>query len=230
MTTTKDLQVIVLCGGKGERLKPLTESIPKPLVAINNRAILSYIIEHLKKYQLEEIIFTTGYKSNMIDDFVKEINLHGHYTTFDSGDVDIIERIKSVKHLIRNDFIVVYGDTLSDVNIDELIRFHLSQSKPATVTLWPLRSTFGVLDLNESNVVVSYQEKPVLDKWINIGYFYFKKEAFSMMEKFNRYEDFIKELVEKRLLTGHKHLGLHITVNTQKELQEAEANIDKIVL
>ena len=87
-------KIILLCGGKGERLKPLTIDIPKPLIQINKKPIISYIFEHLESFKLDEFIITTGYKADKIDFYMKELKPSFSYKTVNSGETDIIQRIK----------------------------------------------------------------------------------------------------------------------------------------
>ena len=224
----RPLKIILLCGGKGERLYPLTNDIPKPLLKIRDKPILSYIIEHLAKYDLKDLIITTGYKAERISDFIQENYSGSGFRIVDSGDVDIINRIQDSITDVDGDFMILYGDTISNIEINELVRFHQSNEKPATMTVWQLRSQFGIVDLGEKGEVQGFQEKPKLDKWINIGYFYFKQELKGMLGEYDSYAEFLNVLAERRLLNAFRHEGIHITVNTLKELSEAEKNIKRI--
>lgn len=223
----KNLKALILCGGKGERLKPLTESIPKPLVPIQGKPILGYILNHLKKHGVRDIVIATGYKSEKIEEYVADPQIRDSFNIelVNSGDVDIIQRIRDSLPKLNSDFLMVYGDTLSNVDISELIDFHKRSGEKVAVTLWRMRSPFGVLEVDESGVVQSYQEKPKLDKWINIGYFLYSEKMKSSFEGYATYESYLKNLVDRKILSGYKHEGIHITVNTQKELSEAEEQL-----
>ena len=222
------LQTLILCGGKGERLRPLTDDLPKPLVEINDKAILGYIIDHLLKFDIDNIIIASGYKSEIINKYIDSEYPALNIKISNQGNVDIIERITSVTPEVASDLIVMYGDTISDVDLKELIEFSNNRVESVAVTLWPLRSQFGVLELDENNKVVSYTEKPILNKWINIGYFYFKQKGLSMLEGCNSFEEYLSKLVSKQELAGYKHKGQHITVNSLKDLKEAESQLLKI--
>ena len=168
----KKLDAIILCGGRGERLRPLTDTIPKPLIPIKGKPILHHIIEYFNKSPLSNFIIAAGYKANMIVDYMKNFKDSSSCSIIDSGQCDIIIRIKEcMKKIPNKDFLVLYGDTLSDINILELIKFHKNHGKKATVTLWQLKSQFGLMEISKEGLVESYIEKPTLDKWINIGYF-----------------------------------------------------------
>jgi len=221
------LQVVVLCGGKGERLRPLTADLPKPLIPIKGKPLLGHIVEHIQKYAVDELIAAVGYKADRIKEYFDALGVKA--TLVDSGDADIVKRLTACAPLIKGGFLVLYGDTLSNVDIDDLIAFHRARPQKATVTVWPLRSPFGLLEVGEDGEVTSFKEKPTLDKWINIGYFYFEKEALSWMDGFERFEDFLAHLVAKGQLNAYRHDGVHITVNTINDLQEAEENIGRFL-
>jgi NDP-sugar pyrophosphorylase family protein len=219
------IQALILCGGKGERLQPFTSNLPKPLVEIKGKSILGYIIEHISVPEIDKITVATGYMSEKISKYLEENHSKLNISVSDQGDVDILARIISILPTIKTDFILLYGDTISDVNLIDLIKFSKKRKESVTVTLWPLKSQFGVLETDENNKVISYAEKPILNKWINIGYIYFKKKSFSLIRESKTFEAFLNNLVDQKELAGFKHKGHHITVNTLKELKDAEAQI-----
>mgnify|MGYP001453634689 CR=1 FL=1 len=91
-----------------------------------------------------------------------------------------------------------------------------------------LISQFGIVDIDDNNAVIGFKEKPRLDKWINIGYFYFDNKVSSMLNDASSFSDFLEKLSKKRMLGAFKHEGIHITINTIKELSEAQKNISSI--
>jgi NDP-sugar pyrophosphorylase family protein len=91
-----------------------------------------------------------------------------------------------------------------------------------------LSTNFGVVELNDNMEIIQFKEKPRLDKWINIGYFFMRKELFNDLKKFTKFEDFLKYCGDNQLLNAYKHEGEHYTVNTIVELELVEQNIDKI--
>jgi len=121
--------------------------------------------------------------------------------------------------------LVLYGDTLSDVNLVDLLSAHHKSKCEATVTVWPLKSSFGVFDLDETSRVTNYEEKPELDKWINIGYFVLSESAINNLQKFTSFEAFLSDLTSRRQLHAFKHRGIHITINSRAELEEAESEL-----
>tara|TARA_Y100000590_G_scaffold469461_1_gene657184 strand:+ start:2742 stop:3425 length:684 start_codon:yes stop_codon:yes gene_type:complete len=220
------IKIILLCGGKGERLHPLTTESPKPLIKIKGKPIISYIIDHLSQFDLYDLIITTGYKANKISEYFRSIE--SNYKIINSGEVDIIKRIQDSTKFINGDFMVLYGDTISNININNLIDYHKSNDRPVTMTVWPMQSQFGIVEITEDGNVIGFKEKPKLDKWINIGYFYFKNEMIETINQHENYAEFLKEIASQNLLNAFRHNGIHITVNTIRELADAEKNINFI--
>jgi len=223
----KKVSAVILCGGKGERLRPLTESIPKPLVCIKGRPILSYLLEHVRKSGIVDVIVAAGFQAEKITAFFDDHHHDLAVTIVNSGDVDIIDRVRACSPHVPGDFILLYGDTLADVNFSQLQDFHYSHGAKATITLYPLTSQFGLAELDQDGNVTRFQEKPVLDKWINIGNFYYENSALTWMKDFSTYAQFLEFLGTQGKLKGFKHHGIHITVNTLRELEDAEKNIDE---
>lgn len=223
-----DLKALILCGGKGERLKPLTETVPKPLVKIKGRPILSYLISHFEGYGFREFVIAVGYKSETVLNYFEHAHKDLRIEIVDSGDADIITRIKDSSKYLTGDFIMCYGDTLADVNLDGLVRFHGNHEGDISITCYPLQSQFGVLEISDNGSVTSFVEKPILDKWINIGYFYFSQQIMDKVKKHGKFLDFLNETIHEGRLYSYKHRGVHITVNTLKELQDAENNITQL--
>ena len=222
-------EAIILCGGKGERLRPITKDIPKPLVKINNKPILHYVIEHLKQFEIGNINIAGGYKSSVLKKYFSENKYDINIDIYDSGDVDIIKRIQDILTVVQKDVIVLYGDTISNVDITDLISNHRKSSKEITMTVWPMKLAYGVVEIAEDGTVESFAEKPILDKWINIGYFYINKHYRDYIINHNSFEYFLLNAANNKSINAYKHLGLHITVNTLSELQEAQSNIKSII-
>jgi len=220
-------QALILCGGKGERLLPITDSIPKPLVKIDKEPILSYQIKYLEKKGIKDFIIATGYKSKLIEDYLTKSFSNLNIRIVDSGIVDIMLRLHDCKPYLKDEFLLCYGDTLADIDILKLYQFHKKRNAKATVSTYQIHSQFGIIKTNRSSLVKEFLEKPKLDAWINIGYFIFNKTIID--NKAINFADFISQLVRSGYLYSYKHMGLHITVNTVKELKEAQQNIKNYI-
>ena len=219
------MKILLLCGGEGTRLYPLTKKIPKPLVKIKNKTIIDYIIAHLCKYNLNEYLICSGYKSAMIKDHFN--NIKSIKTEIvNSGSVDILQRIKDCRKMLDNEFMVCYGDTIADVNINKLYQFHKSHPGIATICSYQLNQNFGLIKENNENLVISFKEKPQYPGSINIGYFIFNNKVFENIQFANNWLDLIHILIAEKQLYSFQHEGIHITINTLNELALAEKSID----
>lgn len=216
-------QALILCGGKGERLKPITNSIPKPLVKINGKPLLGYQINYLVKRGINKFVIATGFKSKLIIDYINHNYSHLEIDIVDSGDVDIMKRIYDCMMYLDEEFLLCYGDTLADIDIQNIYNFHKNHNGKVTVSTYQLTSQFGIIKTDENDLVVEFLEKPKLDAWINIGYFIFDKSIITNSS--NNFANFISKLALSRYLFSYKHNGFHLTVNTINELKDAELNI-----
>ena len=223
-----NLVAIILCGGKGVRLRPLTNDIPKPLINIDNKPILSHVIKHLRTHGIKKFIIATGYQSNKIKEFMEETYVDLDYKLVDSGDVGILARVQDCIKGINSDFLLCYGDTISDINLTDLVKFHRKNAKSVTISSFPIMIPFGVMEVDKNNNVKSFNEKPILQNVMNIGYYYFNKEDYGMIERNNGIIELLNSLIKSQDLKCYKHNGIHITINTLAELEIANENIKKI--
>ena len=221
-----ELTVVILCGGKGLRLRPITKNIPKPLVKINNKSILEHIIQYFLKFKIKNFIIATGYKNKLIDKFIAEKfnnrNIKIVYTGLNS---DIITRLNKSSKYSKKNFLVCYGDTMVDIDLNKYIKFYLKNVKKTLVASYQLKSSFGILNIMKNNNVVDFREKPELDIWFNVGYFMFSSDNFYLFKKFKKFQELLKFLSKKNLMRAYKHIGNHITVNTVAELEIAKKHI-----
>lgn len=224
---SKDLTILILAGGKGERLLPLTKSVPKPLIKIHKKEILSYVIDYLKRFRFLKILILTGYKSILINKFIKKKYKKSHKikTFFTGVNSDIAERIKKVFNQTSDNILICYGDTLANVNINNLIKLQKKLKDKTIITTLQHKSSFGIIKLNKKKEIISYVEKPKLDLYINIGYILIKKDKLKKIFKFNNFQNFLHHLVKKDKVLSNIHKGNHTTVNTIYELDQAKKNL-----
>tara|TARA_B110000014_G_C19967885_1_gene501003 strand:- start:48 stop:761 length:714 start_codon:yes stop_codon:yes gene_type:complete len=218
-----NLSVMILCGGKGVRLRPITKNLPKPLIKIKKKEILSHIIDQIQSYGMKDILVTSGYKHSLIKNFFLKNHIDCNIKIINSGvNNDIIKRVQSVIKYSKNDLLICYGDTLADINIGQLYKFHVKNKYPATICSYEMKSNFGILQIDKKNNVKNYKEKPSLNVWFNIGYIIINKSIYKNVFRFKKFEDLLHSLVKKSKVKSYKHKGLHITINTVKELEEAK--------
>jgi glucose-1-phosphate cytidylyltransferase len=201
------MKVVLFAGGMGSRLSEETILKPKPMVEIGGKPILWHIMKMYSKYGHNEFIICLGYKGYMIKEYFLNYFIHNsdvtveldnnnvnvHYTNSESFKVTLIDtglktmtagRLKKIeKYIDDDDFLLTYGDGLSDVNIDELIKFHKKHDKIATLTAVQPEARFGGLNLNSDGCIHKFKEKPKGDgNWINGGFFVLKKDVFKYLE------------------------------------------------
>jgi len=223
----RGVKVLLLCGGKGERLRPMTDSLPKPLVPIKDRPMLHYLIRQFESQGYRRFVVAVGYKAQTVVDYLKAHHAHLDIDIVDSGDADILQRMRDSMPYLQGDFIMCYGDTLADVNLKELAAFHRCHDGGVTITTFQLQVPFGVLRVGGSGRVHQFAEKPFLNEWINIGYYYFNRRTLPDLRRGRDLVGFLQTMIRRHELFAYKHLGIHITVNTMKELQDAEKNISR---
>jgi glucose-1-phosphate cytidylyltransferase len=240
---------MILCGGQGTRLREETEFRPKPLVEVGGRPILWHIMKLYAHYGLSDFVLCLGYRGNMIkehflnyeamnSDFTvslgskHEVEYHRSHTEVgfrvtlaDTGlDSMTGARIKRAMQYIDGDtFMVTYGDGLSDVNIEELLRFHREHGRLATVTTVRPVSRYGVLDLDGSGTVSGFDEKPQIDGWINGGFFVFDRavgEYFSADASCVLEQEPLQRLAREGQLMAYRHDGFFYAMDTYRELKK----------
>ena len=226
--TKDEISVLILCGGAGQRLRPLTKMIPKPLVKIRNKSMLEYIINHFLKYNINNITIASGYRHNLIKNFINKKYKKKNFKVINTGtNSEIIDRIKKISPKLNKKIILCYGDTLVDINLNKLISYFKKNKNKFIISTYELKSTFGILDLKNNNDVKKFREKPKLGMWFNVGYFIFSKKIINKLKNFKKFEYFLSNLAKQKKMKAFKHTGKHITVNTISELEDAKNQINK---
>ncbi len=212
------MQVVILCGGKGTRMG--NDELPKCLFPIGDKPILWHIMHSYAYYGFNEFILCLGYKAAKIKEYFaksKEWNI----TCVDTGvDTNTGGRIKRVKEYVKTDlFHATYGDGLSDINIAKLLEFHHMHKKMATLTAVKPFSPFGIVGIDpHSNSVTHFEEKPILDHWINGGFFIFHKEIFRYIHDNDILEkESFERVVADKALNAYKHDGFWMCMDTYKD-------------
>jgi glucose-1-phosphate cytidylyltransferase len=216
------MQCVILAGGLGTRLREETEFKPKPLVEIGGKPIIHHLIKYYAYFGIKEFIVCSGYKGEMLK------NYFDHNSDFKDVKVNVVdtgelsntgERLRRIQHLINYEyFYCTYGDGLSDIDLQQVKVLHLENKK--TVTLCSARpiSRFGVLEIDGNNQVVKFREKPLLDSWINIGFFIFSEDIFNFLEKDSELETgVLMPLAEEGKVNAYKHNGFWQPMDTYRE-------------
>lgn len=212
------MRVVILCGGKGTRMG--REKLPKPLFLIGGKPILWHIMNMYDHYGLNDFILCLGYEGHKIRDYFS-----GHrkwkIAFADTGiETNTGERIKRVAHLIRDDvFCATYGDGVSNINVHALLKAHSLHNKIATITVVKPHSPFGIVGIDShTQTVTHFEEKPVLDHWINGGFFVFNKALFGYLKKGDVLEkDTFLRLLRNKQIAAFKHDGFWKCMDTYKD-------------
>jgi len=215
------MKVVILCGGKGTRLSEYTEDTPKPLINIGNKPILWHLMKIYENYGHTDFILCLGYKKEKIEEYFKDSAWNINFV--DTGvDSSKGERIKKIEKFIdEDDFLVSYGDDLSDVNINEVIEFHKKNKKIVTLTAVSLMSQFGILELNNNEEIIGFKEKPKLDYLMNGGFYVFNKKIFDYIKKgYDLEKETFRDLAKEKQIAAFKHNGFWKSMNTLKDVIE----------
>ncbi len=242
------MKVVILSGGIGYRLKEETEFKPKPMVFIGNKPILWHIMKIYSHFGYNEFIIALGYKGDYIKDYflnqkylsdnftlntkTSSLKLHKNDDNKDDFKVTLVdtgqdtlpgERILRIKDFIPEedeDFMVTYGDGVSNVNIEQLVKFHKKGGLIGTVTGVHPRSKYGLLTIDKAGLVQKFSEKPVLTEWINGGFMIFKKQFFSYLREGEFEHPAIKRLINQKQLSVYIHNDFFHSMDTYNDVDD----------
>ena len=225
------MKVVILAGGFGTRLSEYTKSIPKPLVEINKKPILGYIIEHYVKYGFKDFIIALGYKGNLIKKYFKKNYKSLNIQLVDTGLKTMTGgRLKKLKNFVGSEtFLFTYGDGVSNVNLKKLINQHNKTKKLVTLTAVRPPARFGALKINNENVI-NFREKSKLDEgWINGGYFIIEPKFLNYIKSDKTFleREPLELITKKRLLGAYKHKGFWQCVDTKRDKDLLEEYLKK---
>ena len=237
------MKVIILAGGFGTRFSEYTNTIPKPMITIGGKPILWHIMQTYAKFGHKDFYLALGYKAELIKDyflnyralnanFTIELgsgNILSHQldqvdwkvTLVDTGDKTMTGgRLKRMKEFIGDEpFMLTYGDGVTDINLDEVLKFHRSHGKLVTMSAVRPAARFGELEL-EGDVVRSFKEKPQMHEgWINGGFFIIEPKFFDFIDDDSTLLE--REPLEKATKLGelmaYKHKGFWHCMDTKRD-------------
>lgn len=238
------MQTVIMCGGKGTRLREETAIKPKPMVEIGSRPILWHIMSIYARYGCKDFVLPLGYKGEVIKRYFREyqninsdftVNLksgvirqHPGYmedwnvTLCDTGQETLKGgRLKRVaKYLTGDRFMVTYGDGVADIDIQKLIEFHKKSGTIGTFTGVRMPSRFGAVKVDKSGKILSWEEKPVLDEFVNCGFFVFEKEFLNYLsedENCDLEKEPLQQLAAEGQLSMYPHPGQWQCMDTLRD-------------
>jgi len=226
------MKVLILCGGKGTRMYPTTEEIPKPLIHIGHRPILWHIMKLYSKNGHKNFVLLLGFGGDMIKEYfgkTENIETDWNITFLDTGmETRKGDRIKQAKHLITEDkFILAYGDDLCNVNINDVIRRHDDNKKMVTITAVRERSNFGVVDMDDIGIIKQFREKPLLGHWISGGYIVVNREVIDHIGEGMDETDAFEALASEGKVQAFRHDGFWRTMNTINDMEKLNSMWEK---
>jgi NDP-sugar pyrophosphorylase family protein len=225
-------KAIILAGGQGLKMRPFTYEMPKAMIPINNRPVLEYIIENLRRNDIREIIISIGYLGQKIKQYFGDGSNFGVKITYlnqgkyEEGTASPILQAK--KLISAESFLVYYSDVLASIDLTDMIDFHLANGSIATMALTSVResSNWGVVRLQGSKIQ-SYLEKPNkrkdLSHLINAGIYIFEPSIFEYFEKNTKRleKDILPKLVEENKLGGYLFAGKWFDVGNPEIYKDA---------
>jgi len=215
------MKVVILAGGLGTRLSEYTKLMPKPMVTVGGKPIIYHIMKHYYNYGFDDFIIAAGYKQKIIKDFFKKKKFKWKIKVIDTGKNTMTGgRIKRLKNLLKDDdFLVTYGDGISNVNIKKLINFHKKNKKIVTLTAVRPPARFGSIKIS-SKFVKYFKEKSSIDEgWINGGFFVMNSKIFNYIKSDTTYLERkpFEELSKNKQLLGYKHKGKWYCMDTKRD-------------
>ena len=233
------MRAVVMAGGEGSRLRPLTSRRPKPLAPIANRPVMHHIVELLRSHGITEIVATLHYLADEIEAYFGDGSSFGvtmHYAVEDTP-LGTAGAVKMAQDRLRDEpFIIISGDAMTDIDITKLIEAHNQAGNDATIALWRVNNPleFGVVITDDDGQITRFMEKPswgeVFSDTINTGIYVLQPEILDYMEAGKNY-DFSKDLFPRMLRDG-KRLGGHVVSDYWADVgnlqQYQQANYDAL--
>ena len=243
------MKVVILAGGFGTRISEESHLKPKPMVEIGEKPILWHIMKYYSAFGFHDFIICCGYKQHVIKEWFADYYLHNSDVTFDLSTnkmevhnnysepwrVTLVDtglntmtggRIKRIEPYVKGEiFMMTYGDGVSNVDLDALVKFHESHGKIATITTVNIGQVKGVLDIDQDNNITSFREKDDNDgSLINGGFMVLNPEIFQYLDGddtiFERTP--MQRLAAEGQLKSFYHDGFWQCMDTQREMKKLE--------
>lgn len=243
------MQVVILAGGAQSTINNEREGIPKPMVDIGERPLLWHIMKHFSEYGLNEFIVCGGFRIDMIKEYFMDYYIYASDITVDlrtntikvhkekteDWKVTVVDtglfsstgqRVSLIqKYINEENFIVTYGDCLSDINMHELIDTHIRNGKNATITMAKPTGRSQLLPIDDEGMLLYNQTAKVTNEsaWVNADCFVFNKRIFDyLMGNYDLEQQLFIKLSEKQQLSTYQHKGYWTAIETKRDLVAAE--------
>ncbi len=219
------IEVVILCGGKGTRSYPFTEYFPKVMMPIAGTPILVHLMRLYAVQGFRKFILAAGHRKEILYDYFDGRFSDWEVRIVDTGEnSDTGERVRRCADHVGETFFATYGDGLGNVDLQQLLGFHRERGGLATVTSVPLRSQYGTVIFDGTQQVKRFVEKPLIpDCWINAGFFVFDRRIFEFWEGTNLETHVLPGLARVGALYAYRHHGFWKSMDTSKDQQEMES-------
>ena len=221
------MKAIILAGGRGKRLRPITDYVPKPLIPIKNIPIIEWQIKYLKKFGISEIIICSGYKTKMIENYLNNKKL-GIKITFSVEDKPLGTggAIKKAGKKIKDkSFLVINGDIITNIDLKKLIK------KNNAIAAIQLRTKFGILQTDKNKIIKFDEKKEIENLWMNAGIYHLNKETLKELPTVGDIEKTLfPDYAKKEKLTTIKFTNSKwYSIDSFKDMEECSLVIKKII-
>ncbi len=224
-------QVVIFCGGQGKRLRPLTKNIPKPMVEINGKPFLCYLINQFKHYGVTNFLLLTGYKSKNISDYFSNGSKFGVNIRYDKGPVNwkTNKRLYNAKKKIQKNFFLIYSDNFANYPFEQIKKIHFKEKKP--LTLFLSKKNKGNLRINKNKKIVEYDKlrKKKNLSYVEIGYMAASKnKLFSYIRNDNiDFSDIFQDMIEDNNLNSLISSENYHSISDSKRLKKTRKFFSK---
>ena len=221
------MKAIILAGGRGKRLRPITDYVPKPLIPIKNIPIIEWQIKYLKKFGISEVIVCSGYKTEMIENYLTSKKL-GIKITFSVENTPLgtggaIK--KAGKKINEKSFIVINGDVITNMDLKKLLK------KENSIASIQLKTKFGILQTTDDKIIKFDEKKEIENLWMNAGIYHLKKNTLKdLPNKGDIEKTLFPNYAKKEKLFTLKFRNMKwYSIDSFKDMEECSLEVEKII-
>ncbi len=221
------MKAIILAGGRGKRLRPITDYVPKPLVPVKNIPIIEWQIKYLKKFGVNEIIICTGYKTKMIENYLDMKNTGVRIKfSIEKSPLGTGGAIKKAGKMINDkSFFVINGDVITNIDLRKLSK------KPNSIASIELRTKFGILETNGNKITKFREKEEISDLWMNAGIYYLQKDILKdLPNKGDIEKTLFPNYAKRRKLNTIKFKKIKwYSIDSFKDIEDCSLEVQKII-
>ncbi len=229
-------RAVILAGGKGERLRPLTEDRPKAMIELMGNPIMAYQLHWLRSYGYKNLVVACGHRHEIIEDYFSDgakwqINIEYEVEAQPLGRGGALKQALKRLPASQEPILAINGDLITNLDLNDLLKFHTQHNPLATLVLVPLRSPYGIVELGEDSRVIGFREKPELPYGVNAGIYMLSANIVDLLpDKGDHEETTFPELAKSGGLKGYSSRAYWRTVDTVKDLTELRSDLEKTFL